>query len=220
MAMSHNLWSVLIYKILILLLYNLGYSDGYVPMIDWEVYDRVTQSELSLLFPIEEITGKRDSLTVSTVFRSQALLGTDCGEQIETIFQCIFHTHQTPAEEEAHKLRSFRIIDSWGKVEPGVAQGNLNWLGRPSQCDVTYQVEDGPRSYTFSFLSSIVRFKMTGVDPTNPMEARIFLGFCLPDGCHATHILKLFNVSGQNVTLLPEKVTLRSHILYFLFRLN
>ena len=31
---------------------------GYVPYIDFEAYEQLTQSDLSLLFPVDEITGK------------------------------------------------------------------------------------------------------------------------------------------------------------------
>ncbi|XP_075239283.1 uncharacterized protein LOC142334840 [Convolutriloba macropyga] len=181
---------------------------AFVPYVDFEAIEQLTQSDLSLLFPVDEITGRKDSIIVDTVFKSQALAGTTCGDHIEIIFQCIFHVHQNQQEEEAHKKRSFQIIDAWGKTESGITQGNLNWLGRPSLCKLTFQVDDGSVSYTFDFLASIVQFKLAGANYTNPLKTKINIVLCLPADCQAGHLMKLFNVSRSNFqgTLEPLRV--------------
>ena len=98
-------------------------SLAYIPYVDFENYESLTSDQLSLLFPVDDITGKKDSLMVETVFQSQVLSEYECGAQIQVCFQCLYHTHADETEETSHKLRAFAIIDSWGKLEAGISQG-------------------------------------------------------------------------------------------------
>lgn len=106
----------------------------------------------------------------------------------------------------------FQALDSWGKPEAGLNEGNVFWIGRPSECNsLTIQTATN-RKVEFSdrVVKAIVKSKFLG-----DVDIPISWDICLPISCGRNETMGFLlyvtqtlnkNLGNESMVLLPQDV--------------
>ena len=73
----------------------------------------------------------------------------------------------------------FQVLDAWGKPEAGLSEGNVFWIGRPSECNsLTLKVKNKYVSFSDRIAKVVLKSKFL-----NDIDIPISWDICLPHSC-------------------------------------
>ncbi|XP_033118038.1 nose resistant to fluoxetine protein 6-like [Anneissia japonica] len=110
--------------------------------------------------------------------------------------QCITDLETFGSDILGEEHYALMMLDSYGKLPPGILQGNILWLGLYDQClKQSREVDDHQSHFTAQYcLASITKDK-------NPQPI-LNVGVCVPDSCNSAELMEYLNVIDEsNITV-------------------
>ncbi|XP_033118071.1 nose resistant to fluoxetine protein 6-like [Anneissia japonica] len=110
--------------------------------------------------------------------------------------QCLvdLETFQSDILVEEHYAQM--MLDSFGKLPPGILQGNILWLGLYDQClKQSREVNDHQANFT-------AQYCVVSLIKDNNPQPILNVGVCVPDSCNSADLMELLNINNEsNITV-------------------
>ncbi|XP_033118039.1 nose resistant to fluoxetine protein 6-like [Anneissia japonica] len=145
---------------------------------------------------VKNVTMEPTTISVTnTTIDGTTLIVTEITEEPAST-QCItdLKTFGSDILEEEHY--ALMMLDSYGKLPPGILQGNILWLGLYDQClKQSREVDDNQANFTAQYcLASIIK--------DNNLQPILNVGVCVPDSCNNDELMEYLNIFDEsNITV-------------------
>ena len=97
---------------------------------------------------------------------------------------------------------ALKMLDADGKLGPGFLQGNVQWVGRYSEC-VSQDVAQAVNGSVFYIINFAIHLNVPSLSPEQVIPAK--LGSCFPQACNGTEVGDVMNKTLLMVDALLAK---------------
>ncbi|XP_033118103.1 nose resistant to fluoxetine protein 6-like [Anneissia japonica] len=144
---------------------------------------------------VTNITVATTMMTVTnTTMEATTMVATEITEEPES--QCLMDLETFGSDILGEEHYALMMLDSYGKLPPGILQGNILWLGLYDQClNQSREIDDHQAQFAAQYcLASITKDK-------NPQPI-LNVGVCVPDSCNSAELMEYLNVIDEaNITV-------------------
>ncbi|XP_033118022.1 nose resistant to fluoxetine protein 6-like [Anneissia japonica] len=131
---------------------------------------------------VTNVTIETTMMTVTnTTMEATTMIVTEITEEPES--QCLMDLETFQSDILRAEHYALMMLDSYGKLPPGIMQGHKLWLGLYDQCvNQSRKIDDGRQNFNAGYcLASI----------TEKNQPLVSVGVCVPDSCKSTDLAEL-----------------------------